>query len=82
MGLLQCIGVDEAAGLRQGHATACWGLGAGGWARRRAVPFGSAYPAACVWVGLWPGGEVALGLEGFPTALTYALSLWQPLALR
>ena len=57
MGLLQCIGVDEAAGLRQGHATASWGLGAGGWAQRRAVPFGSAYPAvglACAREGRLP----------------------------
>ena len=37
----------------------------------------------CSWVGLPSGGEVfALGLEGFPTALTYALSPWQPLPLR
>lgn len=27
------------------------------------------------WVGLCLGGEVALGLEGFPTALTYAFSV-------
>lgn len=45
MGLLQHVGPDEVDGLRQGHAAACWGIGAGGWAQSYVVPFGSAYPA-------------------------------------
>ena len=77
MGLLQPVGLDKADGLRQGHTAARWGRRMGSETR------GSLWVLlACSWDGLCPGGEVALGLEGFPTALTYALSLWQSLALR
>ena len=41
MGLLQPVGLDKADGLRQGHTAARWGRGAGGWAQRHVVPFGS-----------------------------------------
>ena len=57
MGLLQHVGLDKADGLRQGHTAARWGLEAGGWAQRRAVPFGFTYPAvglACAWEGRLP----------------------------